>query len=205
MGRAGARNGTRPWSVRDPGFEFRYVNAERTLQPRADEAARARPAITRHAFDLHLRLLAPRTLMLRWRGDLLTRHDRPPAGNGMNGISEGLRRPRMPIGYDDCSCFSEPLAVRPSPHQSLLREGRMEIDVPAAGPPLQPRPVTTEPESADFDQRWASWQAKGRPRSRRPSEDRGCCADSDHCRGCHHLHAAGTVTVPSGALCTHRI
>ena len=79
----------------------------------------------------------------------------------MNGISEGLRRTRMPIGYDDCSCFSEPLAVRPSPHQSLLREGRMAIDVPAAGPPLQPRPVTTQPESADFDRRWASWQAKG--------------------------------------------
>ena len=65
------------------------------------------------------------------------------------------------IGYDYCSCFSEPSAVRPSPHQSLLREGRMAIEVPAAVPPLQPRPVTTRPESADFDRRWASWQAKG--------------------------------------------
>ena len=57
-----------------------------------------------------------------------------------NAFSESTR---MPIGYDYCSCFSEPLAVRPSPHQSLLREGRMAIEVPAAVPPLQPRPVTT--------------------------------------------------------------
>jgi hypothetical protein len=67
-------------SVRDPRFQPRHVNAKRTFHPRADEIARAEFAITQHAFDLRLWLLATWTLMRgQWRGDLLTRHDRPPA------------------------------------------------------------------------------------------------------------------------------
>jgi hypothetical protein len=37
----------------------------------------------------------------------------------------------------------------------------MAICVPTVASPPQAPPFTTAPESADFDQRWAAWQAKG--------------------------------------------
>jgi len=37
----------------------------------------------------------------------------------------------------------------------------MPIAVPTVAAPPQAPPFTTAPESADFDQRWAAWQAKG--------------------------------------------
>ena len=58
------------------------------------------------------------------------------------------------------SAFLSPRPAWPSPHQSLLREGRMGIDVSTVAAALPPH-VTTAPASADFEQRWAAWQAKG--------------------------------------------
>jgi hypothetical protein len=61
----------RRWSLRDPRLQFRHVNAERTVHPRADEVARSEFAITQDAFDSCLGQAATRTLMQRhWRGDL---------------------------------------------------------------------------------------------------------------------------------------
>jgi len=70
-------------SVRDPRFQFRHVNAERTFHTGTDEAARADSAITQHACDLRLRVVATRTVMRgRWCGDRVIRHEQPPAVNG---------------------------------------------------------------------------------------------------------------------------
>lgn len=40
----------------------------------------------------------------------------------------------------------------------------MAIDVPPVVALSEARPVTTAPESVDFEQRWAAWQARGAAR-----------------------------------------
>jgi hypothetical protein len=57
--------------------------------------------------------------------------------------------------------FLSPRPFRPSPHQSLLREGHIAIDLPTVAAPPQAAVSTAVPEAASVGQRWAAWQAKG--------------------------------------------
>lgn len=73
-GVAGSGNG--PLS-RDPRLQFRQINPQRAVQPRADEIDRAELPVAEHTLDLRLRALAAGAQVRRRRprGNLVTGHD----------------------------------------------------------------------------------------------------------------------------------